>query len=46
MGRDFDKAYDTMARTRSVGHERIQDDAMPVAAAWNLMKMARLCSAT
>lgn len=32
-----------LARTRFVGHERIQDDAMLVAAAWNLMKMAHLC---
>lgn len=30
-----------LRRTRFIGHERIQDDAMLVAAAWNLMKMTR-----
>lgn len=30
-----------LRRTRFVGHERIQDDAMLVAAAWNLLKMTR-----
>ena len=29
-------------RTRFIGHERIQNDAMVVAAAWNLMRMTRL----
>ena len=31
-----------LARTRFIGHERIQDDAMMTAAAWNLMRMTRL----
>ncbi|MFU8829389.1 MAG: transposase [Phycisphaerales bacterium] len=31
-----------LRRTRFVGHERIQDDAMLVAAARNLMRMTRL----
>lgn len=31
-----------LRRTRFVGHERIQDDALMVAAAWNLLKMSRL----
>jgi hypothetical protein len=35
-----------LARTRFLGHERIQDDAMMTAAAWNLMRMTRLCRAT
>lgn len=35
-----------LARTRFIGHERIQDDAMMTAAAWNLMRMTRLCRAT
>ena len=30
-----------LARTRFIGHERIQDDAMMTAAAWNLMRMTR-----
>jgi len=30
-----------LARTRFIGHERIQDDAMMTAAAWNLMRLAR-----
>lgn len=33
-------------RTRFLGHERIQDDAMLVAAAWNLMRMTTLRGAT
>jgi len=35
-----------LARTRFIGHERIQDDAMMTAAAWNLMRMTRLRGAT
>lgn len=35
-----------LARTRFIGHERIQDDAMMTAAAWNLMRMTRLQGAT
>lgn len=31
-----------LARTRFIGHERIQDEAMIVAAAWNLMRMRTL----
>ena len=31
-----------LARTRFIGHERIQDEAMIVAAAWNLMRMKTL----
>ncbi len=34
-----------LARTRFIGHERIQDDAMMTAAAWNLMRMTGLCRA-
>jgi transposase len=33
-------------RTRFIGHERIQDDAMLVGAAWNLLRMVRLSGAT
>jgi len=35
-----------LARTRFIGHERIQDDAMMTAAAWNLMRMTRLRGTT
>jgi len=35
-----------LARTRFLGHERIQNDAMLVATAWNLMRMTRLAGAT
>lgn len=35
-----------LARTRFIGLERIQDDAMLVAAAWNLLRMTRLQGAT
>lgn len=35
-----------LARTRFLGHERIQDDAMMTAAAWNLLRMTRLRGAT
>lgn len=31
-----------LRRTRFIGHERMQDDAMLVAAAWNLMKLVKL----
>ena len=30
-----------LRRTRFLGHERIQDDAMLTAAAWNLLRMTR-----
>jgi len=33
-------------RTRFLGHQRIQDDAMLVAAGWNLMRMTRLKAET
>lgn len=33
-------------RTRFIGHERIQDDGLIVAAAWNLMRMVTLRGAT
>jgi len=33
-------------RTRFIGHERIQDDAMLVASAWNLLRMVRLSGGT
>lgn len=36
------KGVGGLRRTRFIGHERIQDDAMLVAAAWNLMRMTRL----
>lgn len=35
-----------LSRTRFIGHERIQNDAMMVGAAWNLMRMTRLRGAT
>jgi len=35
-----------LARTRFIGHERIQDDAMLVASAWNLLRMTNLSGAT
>lgn len=35
-----------LSRTRFIGHERIQNDAMLVAAAWNLLRMTRLRGAT
>jgi hypothetical protein len=35
-----------LRRTRFIGHERIQDDAMLTAAAWNLLRMTRLRGAT
>jgi len=35
-----------LARTRFIGHERIQDDAMMTAAAWNLMRMTKLSGRT
>lgn len=35
-----------MARTRFIGHERIQNDAIIVATAWNLLRMTRLAGAT
>lgn len=35
-----------LRRTRFLGHERIQDDAMLTAAAWNLLRMTRLRGAT
>jgi len=31
-----------LGRTRFIGHERIQNDAMVVASAWNLLRMTRL----
>lgn len=31
-----------LARTRFIGHERIQDDALMVGLAWNLMKLSKL----
>lgn len=31
-----------LSRTRFIGHERIQNDAMLVAAGWNLLRMTRL----
>jgi transposase len=35
-----------LRRTRFIGHERIQDDGLIVAAAWNLMRMVTLRGAT
>jgi transposase len=35
-----------LGRTRFIGHERIQNDAMVVTAAWNLLRMTRLAGAT
>lgn len=35
-----------MRRTRFIGHERIQDDGLIVAAAWNLMRMVTLRGVT
>ncbi|MCP4621675.1 MAG: IS5 family transposase [Bradyrhizobium sp.] len=35
-----------LGRTRFIGHERIQHDAMMVTAAWNLLRMTRLAGAT
>jgi transposase len=35
-----------LSRTRFIGHERIQDDAMLVAAGWNLLRLTRLRGAT
>ncbi len=34
-----------LGRTRFIGHERIQNDAMVVASAWNLLRMTRLAGA-
>jgi hypothetical protein len=31
-----------LRRTRFIGHQRIPDDAMLAAAAWNLMKLVKL----
>lgn len=35
-----------LSRTRFIGHERIQNDALLAAAAWNLMRLTRLRGAT
>jgi len=35
-----------LSRTRFIGHERIQNDAMVVASAWNLLRMEHLRGAT
>ena len=35
-----------LSRTRFIGHERIQNDAMLAASAWNLLRMTRLAGAT
>jgi len=35
-----------LSRTRFVGHERIESDAMIVGAAWNLLRIVRLTGAT
>ena len=35
-----------LRRTRYIGHERIRDDAMLVATAWNPLRMTRLRAAT
>jgi transposase len=35
-----------LSRTRFIGYERIQDDAMLVAAGWNLLRMTRLAGST
>ena len=35
-----------LSRTRFIGHERIQDDAMLVASAWNLMRMMKLAGSS
>lgn len=35
-----------LSRTRFIGHERIQADAMLVASAWNLMRMVKLSGET
>lgn len=35
-----------LSRTRFIGHERIQNDALLTAAAWNLLRMTRLAGST
>lgn len=40
------KTVGGLSRTRFIGHARIQDDAMLVAAGWNLLRMAHLTRAT
>ena len=35
-----------LSRTRFIGHERIQDDALLVASAWNLMRMTKLAGSS
>jgi transposase len=40
------KTVGGLSRTRFIGHERIQDDAMLVAAGWNLLRMVHLTRAT
>lgn len=35
-----------LSRTRFIGHERIQNDALMTAAAWNLLRLTRLAGAT
>ena len=40
------KTVGGLSRTRFIGHERIQDDAMLVASGWNLLRMTNLTRAT